>query len=63
VDQELIRFEPAVFQGPVEGLKLQGDLHGAARGPAEHTAGVQDDLYVLSQQVVQLTRGCEAARG
>jgi hypothetical protein len=44
VDQELIRFDSAVPQGSVEGLKHQGGLHDGAQGPAHNTSSVQIDL-------------------
>ncbi len=43
VDQELIGFDLAVAQGPVEGFQHQGGLHGGADGPADHPAAVWID--------------------
>ena len=45
VDQELIGFDLAVPQSPVEGLQHQRGLHGGAHGPADHAAAVQVDPY------------------
>jgi hypothetical protein len=41
VDQELIGFDLAVAQGPVEGFQHQGGLHGGADGPADYPAAVR----------------------
>lgn len=43
VDQELIGFDLAVSQSPVEGLQHQRRLHGGAHGPADDAAAVQVD--------------------
>ena len=43
VDQELIGFDLAVAQGPVEAHQHQGGHHGGAHGPADHPAAVQID--------------------
>lgn len=41
VDQGLIRFEPAVPQGPNEGLQQQVGLHGGTKGSAQQTSPVK----------------------
>jgi hypothetical protein len=41
VDQMLIRFDLAIAQSPVEGLKHQRALHGGAQGPTDQAAAVQ----------------------
>lgn len=43
VDQELVGFEPALPQGPVQGLQHQRRFYGGAHGPADHTAAVLID--------------------
>jgi len=43
VNQELIGFDLAVPQSPVEGFQHQRGLHGGAHGPADHAAAVQFD--------------------
>ena len=43
IDQELIGFDLAVTEGPVEGLQHQCSLHRGAHGPADHAAAVQID--------------------
>jgi len=43
VDQELVGFDLAVPQGPVQGLQHQRGLHRGAHGPADHAAAVKVD--------------------
>jgi hypothetical protein len=40
VDHQLLRFQPAVAQGPVEGFHYQGCIHAVSQLPANNTAAV-----------------------
>ncbi len=56
MDQELIRFDLAVPQRPVEGLQHQRGLHGRAHGPTDHPPAVQVDK---DSQVPPASRGAD----
>jgi hypothetical protein len=43
VDQELVGFDLALPQSPIQGLQHQRRFYGGAYGPADHTAAVQID--------------------
>lgn len=41
VDDQLLRYHPAVAQGSVEGFQYQGCFHAVSQLPANNTAAVQ----------------------
>ena len=45
VDQQLVRLNPAVTEGPVEGLNHQGGVHGPLQLPADDTPTEQIDPH------------------